>query len=72
MPGGRSIPARRPHRDTDRPLTRAVDFLVWKGYPPDWVMGLTLRQFLAFLDAAAKRAALTGKTAAAGLLTGRT
>jgi hypothetical protein len=35
-------------------------------------MGLTLRQFLAFLDAASKRTALAGKALASGLLTGGT
>ena len=35
-----------------------MDFLVGQGYPPAWVFTLTLRQFLAFLDAAAQRAAL--------------
>ena len=42
-------------------MTRAVDFLVWQGYPPDWVMSLTLRQLLAYLDAAAARMALVAK-----------
>jgi len=35
-------------------------------------MALTLRQFLAFLDAASKRTALAGKALASGLLTGGT
>lgn len=38
-----------------------MDFLVWQGYPPAWVMTLTLRQFLAHLDAAARRLNLQAK-----------
>ena len=53
-----------PHRDADRPLVRAVDFLVWQGYPSDWVMSLTLRQFLAYLEAAAHRMTLAAKAGA--------
>lgn len=39
-------------------MIQAIDFLVWQGYPPEWVLGLTLRQFLATLEAASKRSAL--------------
>ena len=47
-------------------MIQAIDFLVWQGYPPEWVLGLTLRQFLATLEAASKRAAL--RALATGLL----
>lgn len=60
MPRRRKRPARSSHTE-DQPLIRAVDFLVWQGYPASWVMSLTLRQFLAYLDAAARRLSLTAK-----------
>jgi len=41
-----------------------VDFLVWQGYPAEWVMRLTLRQLLAYLEAAAHRLTLAAKAGA--------
>jgi hypothetical protein len=44
-----------------------VDFLVWQGYPAPWIMELTLRQLMAYLEAASARSAMTAKALSSNL-----